>query len=201
MKQRRLRPAARQRSIRGRCVLAPVSIPTQSATNLILGRDTDGRHLRTAVPIICAKTTHRTHPGRCWSRAGPRQRTGDLSLIFSVTGVAREARTRSPLKVGMRHGCTIGTPLADIEPRRHPAPCGRWRLRKRLRSATATAAARHDKELETEGVFMNTRTKLAIAVSAAMWMVPMTQAVAGFDVSAGDWKLDFSGNVNAFYVG
>jgi predicted porin len=48
---------------------------------------------------------------------------------------------------------------------------------------------------------MNTRTKLAIAVSAAMWMVPMTQAVAGIDVSAGDWKLDFSGNVNAFYVG
>jgi predicted porin len=48
---------------------------------------------------------------------------------------------------------------------------------------------------------MNTRTKLAIAVSAAMWMVPITQAVAGIDVSAGDWKLDFSGNVNAFYVG
>jgi predicted porin len=48
---------------------------------------------------------------------------------------------------------------------------------------------------------MNTRIKLAIAVSAAMWMVPITQAVAGIDVSAGDWKLDFSGNVNAFYVG
>jgi predicted porin len=48
---------------------------------------------------------------------------------------------------------------------------------------------------------MNTRTKLAIAVSAALWMVPMTQAVAGIDVSAGDWKIDFSGNVNAFYVG
>jgi predicted porin len=48
---------------------------------------------------------------------------------------------------------------------------------------------------------MNTRTKLAIAVSAAMWMVPITQAVAGIDVSAGDWKIDFSGNVNAFYVG
>jgi predicted porin len=48
---------------------------------------------------------------------------------------------------------------------------------------------------------MNTRTKRAIAVSAAMWMVPITQAVAGIDVSAGDWKLDFSGNVNAFYVG
>jgi predicted porin len=48
---------------------------------------------------------------------------------------------------------------------------------------------------------MNTRTKLAIALSAAMWMVPMTRAVAGIDVNAGDWKLDFSGNVNAFYVG
>ncbi|HUY68065.1 MAG TPA: porin, partial [Alphaproteobacteria bacterium] len=28
----------------------------------------------------------------------------------------------------------------------------------------------------------------------------MTRAVAGIDVTAGDWKLDFSGNVNAFYV-
>jgi predicted porin len=48
---------------------------------------------------------------------------------------------------------------------------------------------------------MNTRTKLAIAVSAAMWMIPISRAVAGIDVAAGDWKLDFSGNVNAFYVG
>jgi predicted porin len=57
-----------------------------------------------------------------------------------------------------------------------------------------------DKKLETEGIFMNTRTKLAIAVSAALWMVPMTRAVAGIDIEAGDWKIDFSGNVNAFYV-
>ena len=48
---------------------------------------------------------------------------------------------------------------------------------------------------------MNTRTKLAIAASAAMWMVPITNAVAGVDVQAGDWKIDFAGNVNAFYVG
>jgi predicted porin len=48
---------------------------------------------------------------------------------------------------------------------------------------------------------MNTRTKLAIAVSAALWMVPITRAVAGIDVQAGDWKIDFAGNVNAFYVG
>lgn len=47
---------------------------------------------------------------------------------------------------------------------------------------------------------MNTRSKLLIAASAAIWMVPMTRAVAGIDVTAGDWKLDFSGNVNAFYV-
>jgi predicted porin len=59
---------------------------------------------------------------------------------------------------------------------------------------------RQDKELETEGVFMNKRIKLAIAVSAAMWMVPITKAVAGIDVAAGDWKIDFAGNVNAFYV-
>jgi predicted porin len=48
---------------------------------------------------------------------------------------------------------------------------------------------------------MKKRTKLAIAASAAIWIVPMTQAVAGIDVNAGDWKIDFSGNVNAFYVG
>jgi predicted porin len=47
---------------------------------------------------------------------------------------------------------------------------------------------------------MNTRTKLAIAVSAALWMVPMTRAVAGIDVQAGDWKIDFAGNVNGFYT-
>jgi predicted porin len=47
---------------------------------------------------------------------------------------------------------------------------------------------------------MNTRTKLIIAVSAGMWMVPNLEAVAGIDVNAGDWKIDFSGNVNAFYV-
>jgi predicted porin len=48
---------------------------------------------------------------------------------------------------------------------------------------------------------MNTRTKVAIAMSAAMWMIPISRAVAGIDVAAGDWKIDFSGNVNAFYVG
>ncbi len=48
---------------------------------------------------------------------------------------------------------------------------------------------------------MNTRTKLVIAACAATWMIPMTRAVAGVDVTAGDWKIDFSGNVNAFYVG
>src|SRR5882757_3862700 len=48
---------------------------------------------------------------------------------------------------------------------------------------------------------MKKRTQLAIAASAAILMVPMTRAVAGIDVNAGDWKIDFSGNVNAFYVG
>ena len=48
---------------------------------------------------------------------------------------------------------------------------------------------------------MNTRTRLLIAASAAISMVPMSRAVAGIDVTAGDWKIDFSGNVNAFYVG
>jgi predicted porin len=48
---------------------------------------------------------------------------------------------------------------------------------------------------------MKTRTKLAIAISAALWIVPMTQAVAGIAFTAGEWKVDISGNVNAFYVG
>jgi predicted porin len=48
---------------------------------------------------------------------------------------------------------------------------------------------------------MNTRTRLLIAASAAISMIPMSRAVAGIDVTAGDWKIDFSGNVNAFYVG
>ena len=48
---------------------------------------------------------------------------------------------------------------------------------------------------------MNTRIKLAIAAGAAMWVIPMTQAIAGIDVQAGDWKIDFSGNVNGFYTG
>ncbi|HEX3914109.1 MAG TPA: hypothetical protein VHW71_11410 [Steroidobacteraceae bacterium] len=48
---------------------------------------------------------------------------------------------------------------------------------------------------------MKKRTKLATAICAAIWIVPMTRAVAGIDVNAGDWKIDFSGNVNAFYVG
>jgi len=47
---------------------------------------------------------------------------------------------------------------------------------------------------------MKARIKYAIAIGAAIWIVPMTQALAGIDVTAGDWKLDFSGNVNAFYV-
>jgi predicted porin len=47
---------------------------------------------------------------------------------------------------------------------------------------------------------MKARLKYAIALGAAMSAVPLTQAVAGIDVEAGDWKIDFSGNINAFYV-
>jgi predicted porin len=47
---------------------------------------------------------------------------------------------------------------------------------------------------------MKARMKYAIAFGAAMIVIPMTQAVAGIDVQAGDWKIDFSGNINAFYV-
>jgi hypothetical protein len=69
------------------------------------------------------------------------------------------------------------------------------------RRDTVAAFDVYGKELETEGVFMNTRTKLAIAVSTAIWMFPVSKAFAGIDVTAGDWKIDFSGNVNAFYTG
>ena len=47
---------------------------------------------------------------------------------------------------------------------------------------------------------MKARIKHAIAIGAAMSLVPLAQAVAGIDIEAGDWKLDFSGNINAFYV-
>jgi predicted porin len=47
---------------------------------------------------------------------------------------------------------------------------------------------------------MKARIKCAIVIGAACWLGPLTQAVAGVDVEAGDWKIDFSGNINAFYV-
>jgi predicted porin len=48
---------------------------------------------------------------------------------------------------------------------------------------------------------MKTSTKLVIAMGAAIWMIPIPEALAGIDIQAGDWKVDFSGNVNGFYVG
>jgi len=47
---------------------------------------------------------------------------------------------------------------------------------------------------------MKARIKCAIAIGAACCLGPLTQAVAGIDIEAGDWKIDFSGNINAFYV-
>jgi predicted porin len=47
---------------------------------------------------------------------------------------------------------------------------------------------------------MKARMKFAIAIGAATLLIPLTRALAGIDVQAGDWKIDFSGNVNAFYV-
>ena len=38
---------------------------------------------------------------------------------------------------------------------------------------------------------MKARIKCAIAIGAACWLGPFTQAVAGVDVEAGDWKIDF----------
>ena len=48
---------------------------------------------------------------------------------------------------------------------------------------------------------MKNRTGLAIAVSSILAAMYMTPAFAGIDFTAGDWKVDISGNVNAFYVG
>jgi predicted porin len=48
---------------------------------------------------------------------------------------------------------------------------------------------------------MKTRTRLVTAIGAALWLLPAAQALAGIDFPAGDWKVDISGNVNAFYVG
>jgi predicted porin len=48
---------------------------------------------------------------------------------------------------------------------------------------------------------MKARIKHAIAIGAAIWIVPLTQAFAGIDITAGEWTIDFTGNVNAFYVG
>jgi predicted porin len=49
---------------------------------------------------------------------------------------------------------------------------------------------------------MKTRTKkLATAVGSVLAAMYMAPAFAGIDFTAGDWKVDISGNVNAFYVG
>jgi predicted porin len=85
-------------------------------------------------------------------------------------------------------GGVIGTPLAE----RKPGLSRRY-------GAAATAEKAHERTDNGGSCFMNKRTKLSVAVGA-ICMVPITQAIAGIDVNAGDWKIDFSGNVNAFYV-
>lgn len=48
---------------------------------------------------------------------------------------------------------------------------------------------------------MTKRIMRTIAIAAAIGIVPFARSNAGIDVTAGDWKIDFSGNVNGFYVG
>jgi hypothetical protein len=48
---------------------------------------------------------------------------------------------------------------------------------------------------------MKLSAKLVTAMTAAIWMIPISEALAGIDFTAGDWKVDFSGNFNGFYVG
>lgn len=47
---------------------------------------------------------------------------------------------------------------------------------------------------------MKAQFRHAISIAAAISLIPVAQAVAGIDIEAGDWKLDFSGNINAFYA-
>jgi predicted porin len=114
--------------------------------------------------------------------------TIERAIRRAGAGAARLHKVdRQPI-YGMSDRGAIGTPLAAIRSgftRRH------------VESQPLTSLQR----TRNGGGFMNMRTKLVIAAGAAIWMVPMTQAVAGIDVTAGDWKIDFSGNVNAFYVG
>src|SRR5580704_6496332 len=123
----------------------------------------------------------------CRARAGDRRKADTRAASRESPSVAQLVRLLQALNLGFtRRQVAFGG-------------CG-----EKLRSAAdehLAAVRRHDKELETEGVFMNKRTKLAIAAGAAIWMVPNLRAFAGIDITAGDWKVDFAGNVNAFYVG
>jgi hypothetical protein len=98
-------------------VLPPVSNPTQSATNLILGVTLMGE-VCIAAHIICAKATHRHAfcevPGFAGARDGNRHKA-DCRVALGIT---------------LR--CTIGTPLAVTQIRLHPTPSGVWRLREKL---------------------------------------------------------------------
>jgi len=48
---------------------------------------------------------------------------------------------------------------------------------------------------------MNKQLRQMLVYGALLIAAPVTSAVAGIDFTAGDWKVDISGNVNAFYVG
>jgi len=47
---------------------------------------------------------------------------------------------------------------------------------------------------------MHLRSRLMIAIAAALGILPAARVSAAIDLKAGDWTLNFSGNVNAFYV-
>src|SRR5258708_22787796 len=112
----------------GQCVLTPVSNPTQSATNLILRRDTDGQACASRRPSFVPKTQMGAHSAK---RRDSRRRSGDR----------HKAYCRAALGIALR--CAIGTPLADTETRLRPGAmrrfgdCGKscGRLRQHLAAA------------------------------------------------------------------
>src|SRR5579859_695037 len=112
-----------------------------------------GHHLRQSHRgQVCAKC--KGLPGARWRQAQSRFARG----LGESPSVAQLVRLLQTLNLGFtRRQAAFGECGKS---------CGR------LRATAWPQSRRHDKELEMEGVFMNTRTKFAIAASAAIWMFP-----------------------------
>jgi hypothetical protein len=124
-----------RQSNRDACSPAPVTNPTQSATNLILRRDTD---VQAPLPGSRHQLRQNHRSARILGRAGPCDtHIGEIDVCraFSVGRIDSEAPCRLRRGLPSSAGCMIGTPLAHIETRFHPTPGGVWRLRERLKNS------------------------------------------------------------------